>query len=80
MTVRTVIISRGILMPKALCLTSLAVAVVIVLLFLTDLIMSLAGMTPSSPLRGASTMMDIAFVAVGIAIAVMSWLTYREQG
>ncbi|WP_237607540.1 hypothetical protein [Roseimaritima sediminicola] len=80
MTVRTVIISRGFLMPKALCLTSLAVAVVIVLLFLTDLIMGFAGMTASSPLRGASMLMDVAFVVIGIAIAVMSWTTYREQG
>ncbi len=80
MSVRTVIISRGLLMPKALCLTSLAVAIVIVLLFLTDLIMGLAGMTDSSPLRGASMLMDLAFVATGIAVAVMSWITYREQG
>ncbi len=67
-------------MPKALCLTSLAVALVIVLLFLSDLIMGLAGMADSSLLRGASPLMSFAFVIVGIAVAVMSWLTYREQG
>ncbi|QDS96653.1 hypothetical protein FF011L_54650 [Roseimaritima multifibrata] len=67
-------------MPKALCLTSLAVAIVTALLFLADLVMGLAGMADSAPLRGASSLMDIAFLAAGIAIAVMSWKTYRELG
>ncbi len=67
-------------MPKALCLTSLAVAIVVILLFLSDLIMSFAGMADSSLLRGASMLMDIAFIAVGIGVAIMAWLTFKEQG
>lgn len=66
-------------MPKALCLSSLAIAIIIVVLFLIDLVMRVAGMPASAPLRGASLLMDLAFVTVGIIIAVMSWLTYKEQ-
>lgn len=66
-------------MPKALCLTSLAVAAVVILLFLSDLVLALAGMADASLLRGASLLMDIAFVIVGGIVAAMSWLTFREQ-
>lgn len=66
-------------MPKALCLSSLGIAVLIVVLFLIDLVMRMAGMPESAPLRGASLLMDLAFVIVGITVAVMSWLTFKEQ-
>ena len=66
-------------MPKALCLSSLAVAMLIVVLFLIDLVMRLAGMQDMAPLRGASLMMDIAFTIVGGIVAYMSWTTFREQ-
>lgn len=66
-------------MPKALCLSSLAIAIIIVVLFLIDLVMRVAGMADSAPLRGASLLMDLAFVVAGITVGVMSWLTYKEQ-
>ncbi len=66
-------------MPKALCLSSLAIAILVVVLFLIDVVLRMAGMPAAAPLRGASLMMDLAFIIVGIAVAVMSWLTFREQ-
>lgn len=66
-------------MPKALCLTSLAVAMLIVVLFLSDLVLRLAGMQEMAPLRGASLLMDVVFVIVGGVVAYMSWTTFRQQ-
>lgn len=66
-------------MPKALCLTSLVVAILVVVLFLADLLLGVAGMQEMAPLRGASLLMDAVFVIVGGVMAYMSWLTYRQQ-
>lgn len=66
-------------MPKALCLTSLVVAILVVVLFLADLLLGVAGMQEMAPLRGASLLMDVVFVTVGGVVAYMSWLTYRQQ-
>ncbi|MEX0825087.1 MAG: hypothetical protein WD119_02925 [Pirellulaceae bacterium] len=66
-------------MPKALCLFSLAIAILIMVLFLIDAVMKMAGMPDSAPLRGASLLMDLTFIIVGITVAVMSWLTFKEQ-
>lgn len=66
-------------MPKALCLISLVVSILIVVLFLADALMGMAGMKDLAPLQSASTMMDITFVIVGSILIFMSWKTYREQ-
>lgn len=66
-------------MPKALCLTSLVVAALLLLLFLVDLIMRFAGLAPSAPLRGASLIMDITFLIFSGILAFLSWSTYKEQ-
>jgi hypothetical protein len=65
-------------MPKALSLISLVLAVVIVVLFLTDAVMGFVGMEQSAPLRGASLLMDITFVIAGGILIFMSWATWRE--
>jgi len=65
-------------MPKALSLISLVLAVVIVVLFLTDAVMTLLGMQQSAPLRGANLVMDITFVIAGGILIFMSWSTFRE--
>lgn len=65
-------------MPKALSLISLVLAVVIVVLFLTDAAMGLFGMEKSAPLGGASLLMDIVFVIAGGILIFMSWSTFRE--
>lgn len=66
-------------MPKALCLISLVASILIAVLFLADAAMGMLGMGDLAPLRGASLMMDIAFVLLGAAMIYMSWSTYREQ-
>lgn len=64
-------------MPKALSLTSLVLAVVVVVLFLTDLVMGLAGMS-AAPMGGFSILMDLVFVLAGALVIYMSWLTLKE--
>jgi hypothetical protein len=55
-------------------LTGLAIAAVLFLIFLADLIPS-----PIAPFRGASRLMDIAFVLCSLALAWLSWTTWKEQ-
>jgi hypothetical protein len=66
-------------MPKALCLTSLVVAVIIVVLFLADAVMGFMGMEAMAPLRSANKLMDFAFIILGLLLAYMSFVTWREQ-
>ena len=66
-------------MPKALCLISLVASILVVVLFLADAAMGMAGMGDMAPLKSASTMMDLTFVIVGAIMIFLSWKTYREQ-
>lgn len=66
-------------MPKALCLISLVASILIVVLFLADAALGLAGMAEIAPLGSASLMMDIAFVIFGAVMIYLSFSTYREQ-
>jgi hypothetical protein len=66
-------------MPKALCLTSLVVAIIIVVLFLADAVMGFMGMATMAPLRSANMLMDITFIILGSVLAYMSFVTWREQ-
>lgn len=66
-------------MPKALCMTSLVVSILVVVLFLEDAIASMLGMTGLAIFGGANLMMDIVFAILAGALIYMSWTTYREQ-
>lgn len=66
-------------MPKALCLISLVAAILLLVLFLADLIMGLAGMANMAPLGAASILMDIGFLIFAGLLAYLSFTTYREQ-
>ncbi len=66
-------------MPKALCLISLVASILIVVLFLADAVLGMAGMNEIAPLGSASLMMDFAFVIFGAAMIYLSYSTYREQ-
>jgi len=58
-------------MAKGLTISSIVIAVLVVILFLTDLIIQF-------PFRGASMGMDIAFVICGLALAFTSWTTLKD--
>lgn len=58
-------------MPKGLTISAIVIALLIVILFLTDLIIKF-------PFDGASMGMDIAFVVCGMALAFISWTTLKD--
>ncbi|QDU98456.1 hypothetical protein [Lignipirellula cremea] len=67
-------------MPKALCITGLVTAGLVLLLFATDLLLSFVpGVGWLAPFGGRSLMMDLVFVLGSSALGYMSWITYQEQ-
>ncbi len=66
-------------MPKILCLTSMAICVLVFLLFFLDLIGGWTGMTGIAPFRGANPLIDIVFSVSAAVTGVLSFFTFREQ-
>jgi hypothetical protein len=65
-------------MPKALCITGLAISAVLFVLFLWDLVAYFVA-TWMAPFKGANLMMDIAFVLCSAGLGYLSWTTWKEQ-
>ena len=63
-------------MPRLLCLGGLVVAGLVFLLFLLDLIMSVAGM--GALFRYPSLLMDISFMICSAVLGYLSWMTLKE--
>ena len=59
-------------MQKALCMVGMAVAIILVILFLLDMI---AGI----PFRQASFLMDALMLVCAAGLAYVSWSTFQEQ-
>lgn len=59
-------------MPKALAISGLAVAVVVLLVFGLDVAIGI-------PLGGMSKTMDIGFLVCALILGYISWTTFREQ-
>ena len=64
---------------KGLCIAALTIAVIVFALFLADLILGFAGMEPIAPFKFADWIIDVVFVVCSLILAIMSWLTLREQ-
>jgi hypothetical protein len=62
-------------MPKALCMSGMAVAILIAILFIFDL----AAPSTMAPFRKASVFMDVPMIICAILLGLASWLTFREQ-
>ena len=62
-------------MPKALCLTGMVIAILILVLFLLDLAVPAAW----APFKKANWIMDVGFMLCSAGLAYLSWATYREQ-
>jgi len=59
-------------MQKALCMVGMAVAIILVIMFLLDLI---AGI----PFQKASYLMDILMLVCAAGLGYVSWSTFQEQ-
>ena len=60
------------LMQRALCMVGMAVAIILVILFLLDLIVGI-------PFRQASFLMDILMLICAAGLGYVSWATFQEQ-
>ena len=58
-------------MPKALCMTGMVIAILILVLFLLDLAVAF-------PFKRVSPMMDILFVLCAVGLGFISWSTLKE--
>ena len=59
-------------MPKALCMSGLVVAGLVIILFAADLAVGV-------PFKRASVMMDVSLLASAALLGLLSWFTLREQ-
>jgi hypothetical protein len=59
-------------MPKALCISGLVVAGLVMVLFALDLAIGV-------PFRRASVAMDVSLLVSAALLALISWMTLREQ-
>ncbi len=71
-------IPRGWLMPKALCLTGLVIAILVFLIFFSDLLFGLLGMQSLAPFKLSSLVMDIIFLLCATGLGYVSWTSFRE--
>lgn len=62
-------------MPKALCMSGMAVAILIAILFIFDL----AAPATMAPFRKASILMDVCMLLCAALLGLASWMTFREQ-
>jgi len=62
--------------PKGLCITALAISVIVLILFLADLILGLAGMENLAPFKYNNMVMDIIFIVCSGSLALMSWFRF----
>jgi len=59
-------------MPKALCISGLVIAGLLLLVFGMDLAIGF-------PFGGANSTLDIGFIVCSAILGYLSWSTYREQ-
>lgn len=69
---------RGWLMPKALCLTGLVIAILVFLIFFLDLLFGMLGMLSFAPFKMSNVMMDIIFMLCAGGLGYLSWSSFRE--
>lgn len=66
-------------MQKGLCIAALAIAVIVLALFLADLVLGLAEMQQLAPFKYANMYIDIVFIVCAVILGIMSWFTLKEQ-
>jgi hypothetical protein len=69
---------RGWLMPKALCLTGLVIAILVFLIFFLDLLFGMAGMLSFAPFKLSNVSMDVIFLLCAAGLGFLSWTSFRE--
>ncbi len=65
-------------MPKALCLTGLVIAILVFLIFLSDLLFGMIGMASLAPFKMSNMLMDIMFLLCAGGLGFVSWTSFKE--
>lgn len=65
-------------MPKALSLTGLVIAILVFLIFLSDMLFGMMGMASLAPFKMSNIIMDVIFLLCAAGLAFVSWVTFRE--
>jgi hypothetical protein len=66
-------------MPKALCITALAISILVLILFVADLLLLLANARSAAPLHGENIVLDVVFALAATVLGYLSWVTFRKQ-
>ncbi len=66
-------------MAKGFCISGILISALVLVIFLIDLLLALAGLESLAPFRGASRLMDIVFVICAVGLGFASWSTLKEQ-
>jgi hypothetical protein len=68
------------MVEKALCITGMGIAGVVIALFLLDLLMGLVGLRVFAPFQLAALPMNLVFVLLAGGLAFLSWTVWKEVG
>jgi hypothetical protein len=63
---------------KALCISGMVVAGLVLVLFLTDLLFGMIGLQMLQPFKFSSWLMDIAFIILAAGLGFLSWSAWKE--
>ena len=66
-------------MQKVLCIIALSIALIVFVLFFSDLVFGLLGMVQVAPFRYVDMKMDIVFAGCALVVGILSWITFRDQ-
>ena len=66
-------------MQKGLCITALAIAAIVFVLFFADLLLGLFGLQGIAPFKGANRLIAIVFSICSGVLGYLSWVTLKEQ-
>jgi hypothetical protein len=63
---------------KALCITGMVIAGLVVIFFLLDFVLGLIGLTGLAPFQFSSPLMDVTFVILAAGLGFLSWTVWKE--
>lgn len=63
---------------KALCISGMVVAGLVLVLFLTDLLFGLIGVQMLQPFKFSSWLMDVTSIIMAAGLGFISWTAWKE--
>jgi hypothetical protein len=63
---------------KALCISGMVIAGLVMIFFLLDFVFGLVGLTVAAPFKFSSPLMDVAFILLAAGLGFLSWSAWKE--